>query len=204
MDPKFQTSFIPKKPMVETATYRSGISLFLLLSIIVFLVTLGIAAWVYIEKQSLISNIRSEQEIIKHNKSSFDSDTIESIVALNSRIKVAQTLLDNHVSITPIFSFLQDRTLKNVRFKNFTFSNDTKSGTGENGVGISLSGVAGSWETLASEADEFGKPEWKKIIREPKVSSFNLNSDGSVSFNFSALVNPEYISYVSAKSNSQQ
>ncbi len=205
MDPKFQTSFIPKKPMTET-TYRSsaGISLFLLLSIIIFLVTLGVSGYVYLEKQSLVKNIISEQDLIKQNKGSFDSDTIESIVTLDSRIVTANQILANHVAVSPIFNFLSQRTLKNVRFKNFNFTNNIKSQSGSNGIGISMSGTAQSWETLASQADEFGKPDWRKIIHEPKISSFSLNPDGSVSFIFSALIDPQFISYENIKSNTQQ
>ncbi len=201
MDPKFQTSFIPKKQIAEN-TYHRSISLFSLLSIIVFMITLGISGWVYLEKQALIKNITAEQDIIKQNKNSFDPDTIESIVSLNSRINTAQTLLQKHIAVTPIFSFLQDRTLKNVRFKSFTFTNDTQNMTGVNGISIALGGQAASWETLASQADEFGKPEWKKIIHEPKVSSFSLNGDGSVSFSFSAFVEPQFISYINTVDNS--
>jgi hypothetical protein len=194
MDPKFQTSFIPKKAMAET-TYRSGISLFMLLSIIIFLVTLGIAGYVYLEKQSLVKNILYEQDLIKQNKGSFNSGTIENIVTLDSRINTATVLLHNHIAVTPIFDLLSKRTLKNVRFKDFTFTNNLKSQSGTSGLGISMSGTALSWETLASQADEFGKQDLKYIIQEPKVSSFSLNSDGSVSFIFSALIDPSFLSY---------
>ncbi len=194
MDPKFQTSFIPKKPISEPTT-SSSISLFLLLSIIVFLISLGIAGYIYLEKKSLVNEITTEQEVIQKNKSSFDSNTIENILKLNSRISVAQALLNNHVSIAPVFDFLSKETLKNVRFKSFVFSNNIKDSSGNSGIGISLSGIAQSWETLAAQANEFGKEITKTTIREPKVSSFNLNPDGTVSFTFTALINPGAISF---------
>ncbi len=194
MDPKFQTSFIPKKAISESAP-RASISLFLLVSIIIFLATLGVSGYVYLEKSSLSNQIIAEQDIIKKNKGSFDTNTIESILTLNSRILTADKLLASHVSVTPVFDFLSRSTLKNVRFKSFTFTNNFTSSSGAKGLGIQLSGDAKSWETLASQADEFGKADWKKKISEPKVSSFSLNPDGSVSFTFSAFVQPELISY---------
>ncbi len=203
MDPKFQTSFIPKKVMSEP-TYRTGISLFLLLSIIIFLITLGISGWVYLEKQALMKNIEETKQTINDNKNSFDPDTIQDIVSLNSRIITAESLLKKHITVAPIFSFLQDHTLKNVRFKSFSFTNDGKNIEGENSVSISLGGQAATWETLASQADEFGKQEYRKIIHEPKVSSFSLNPDGGVSFSFSAFVQPEFISYESLVNSQNQ
>ncbi len=198
MDPKFQTSFIPKRPIAEAAPH-SSVSIFVLISIIIFLATLGVSGYVYLEKKSLINQIAEEQQVIQKNKNSFDPTTIESILILNSRITAADKLLKNHVAVSPVFDFLASRTLKNVRFKSFSFSNSFRNSDGEAGLGIQLSGDAKSWETLASQADEFGKQDLKKNIREPKVSSFNLNADGSVSFTFSTFIQPEFISYLSTK-----
>ncbi len=203
METKFQTSFIPKKA-VQTEDRRSSVSLFLLISIIIFLIALGLTAFVFLEKQTLVSAITSEQDVIKKNINSFEPATIENIVELNSRISVANTLLKNHVAVSPIFDFLQARTLKNVRFKNFNFSQSAISNSGTTGVQITMSGQSRDWATLASQADEFGKADWKKIIQEPKISNFNLNADGSVSFQFSAFINPEFLVYKNNNSGTAQ
>jgi len=202
MDPKIQTSFIPKKPTTFDTRPRSSIGLFLLVSIIIFLIALGVTVFVYLEKQMLITNIGSEKEIIKKNIESFEPTTIENIVELNSRINTTNQLLKNHVVISPIFNFLEGRTLKDVRFKNFNFSQSSANASGGSGVQISMSGQSKDWESLASQADEFGKADWKKIIQEPKVSSFSLNSDGSVSFLFTAFINPEFLVYENNSDNS--
>jgi hypothetical protein len=203
MDTKFQTSFIPKK-MAQTQERKSSVSLFLLISIIIFLIALGLTAFVFLEKQTLKTSIASEQDIIKKNINSFEPATIENIVELNSRISVANTLLKNHVAVSPIFDFLQGRTLKNVRFKNFNFSQASKDTSGVSGVQITMAGQSRDWATLASQADEFGKSDWKKIIQEPKISNFNLNADGSVSFTFTAFINPEFLVYKNNSGTTQQ
>jgi len=198
MEPKFQTSFIPKKPVTMTGQARSsGMSLFLLLSIIIFLVSLGLGGYVFLEKNLLVQKINADQSTIETNKSGLVSDsiTVESLVQLNSRINVANSLLAKHVAISPIFSFLQTATLKSVRFKNFTFSSASKNPDGSSKILVQMSGIAKDWETVASQADEFGKTEYSKIITEPKISNLGLNSDGSVSFLFSAYVSPDYIVY---------
>ena len=180
MEPKFQTSFIPKKPVTTSEPIKpGGMSLLLLVSIIIFLVSLGLAGYVFLEKNLLIQKINSDQTTIETNKSGLVSDsiTVESLVELNSRINVAKGLLGKHVAISPIFNFLQQATLKSVRFKNFSFSSLGKSDTGVNTVSIQMSGVAKDWETVASQADEFGKSDYKKIITEPKISDLSLNAD---------------------------
>lgn len=196
MEAQYQTSFIPKKPLTESGQKKSGgMSLFLLLSIIIFLISLGSVAYVVLFKQAYIKTIEEEQKTIETNKNGLVSDslTIESLVELDSRINVANKLLKNHIAVSPMFDFLQQATLKSVRFKNFSFTSSGKDSV--NRVSIQMSGQAKDWETVALQADEFGKTEWKKIISEPKVSNLSLNSDGSISFVFSAYINPNYLVY---------
>lgn len=158
VETKFQTSFIPKKPLVQDSpSSGGGMSLFLLISILVFLTSLGIAGYVFLENQYLIQQITSEQAIITKNKSSFDTVTIDNIVSLNSRITIAQALLNKHVAVSPVFAFLQKATLQNVRFKDFTFNANGKDANGNNMIAIQMSGQARDFQTVASQADQFGK-----------------------------------------------
>lgn len=196
METKFQTSFIPKKPIVQEKKVSSGISLFLLISLIVFFITAGLAGWVYFEKQRLINKINTEKEIITKNKNSLtkDSLSIESFVELNTRIEVSKELLSKHITVAPIFGFLQDRVLKNVRFNSFVFSFSDK-GVGNTGVKVDVSGKALNWRTIAAQVDEFGKTEWKNILKESKISNLSLSSDGSIGFLYTAYFSPDFIIY---------
>jgi hypothetical protein len=201
METKYQTSFIPKKPVAVVGQSSShGTSLFLVISIIIFLVSLGLGGYVYLSKNILIQQIEANQKKIEANKSGVISDTseVENLVSLSSRINIAKQLLDKHVSIYPIFDFLQQGTLKSVRFKNFSFTSNGKNDSGINTVSIQLSGQARDWETVASQADEFGKPEWRNIINEPKMSNLSLGADGSISFTFTAQVTPGALVYKGA------
>ncbi len=197
MDTKFQTSFIPKKPIGDSRGSRAGISLFLLVSLIIFFIMAGIAAWVFLEKKILVQGIASQQATISTNKTGLISDqiTVQSIVDLNSRIIAAKQLLAQHISVSPVFAFFQQTTLKNVRFNNFNFAASGKDDSGKVGVSVQMSGLARDWETVASQADEFGLSEWRNIISQPKISNLSLNGDGSVSFVFTAIINPDFIVY---------
>jgi hypothetical protein len=195
METKFQTSFIPKKPIVAERTIAPKLSLFLLVSIIVFLVALGLAGWVFLEKNFLIQKINVDKQTIEANKGSFETDTIESMIRLDSRIKVANLLLKNHTALSPLFAFLEDRTLKDVRFKSFHFSYSGSVSGGTNMAKIEMNGQAKDFKTVASEADEFGKTDYRAIISAPVFSDLNLTQDGSVSFSFVSSVFPDFISY---------
>lgn len=195
METKFQTSFIPKKPVVEEGRSNSSISIFLLLSIVLFLVSLGLGGWIFIQKDMLIKNIKSAEDVIRSNQSAFELDTIESMIRLDSRIKIAKDLLASHVSISPIFSFLEDKTLKSVRFKTFAFSSAGKDESGAASIKVTMTGQARDFKTVALQAEEFGNINYRNIIKNPVFSDLNLTSDGSVSFSASMSVVPSFLSY---------
>lgn len=200
METKFQTSFIPKKPIISTGQSKSGsgTSLLFVISIIILLVSLGLAGYVYLEKQLLIKSIIDDQTTIEQNKEGLvlDSITIESFINLNSRINVAKDLLSRHIAVSPIFfNFIQQATLQRVQFKNFSFSSAGKDASGANRISIQMLGIARDRETVASQADEFGLPEWKKIITEPKISNLSDNVDGNITFLFTAYVVPDSLIY---------
>lgn len=197
METKFQTSFIPKKPIIQENKITSGISLFLLMSIIVFLIASGIAGWVFLEKKLLIGKIQTEKDIINKNTDSLNKDSvsIENFVELNTRIESSKNLLFKHVSVSPIFGFLGNLALKNVRFNSFIFSASNSDGSGNSSIKVDISGKALDWRTMAAQVDEISKPEWKTIIRDPKVSNLGLSSDGSIVFSLSVLLNPDFVTY---------
>ena len=195
METKFQTSFIPKKPIVEGQTITPKVCLFFLVSVIVFLVAVGLAGWIFLEKNFLIQKINTDKQTIEANKGSFETDTIESMIRLDSRIKVANLLLSKHIAISPIFSFFEDKTLKDVRFKSFKFSY-LGSGSSDQIVDkVEMDGQAKDFKTVASQANEFGKVDYRAIIKSPVFSDLNLTQDGSVSFSFVSSISPDVISY---------
>jgi hypothetical protein len=178
---------------MQNEKIKTSISLFLLVSIILFLVALGLAGWVFLEKKLLIQKINTDKQTISTNKNSFETDTIENMIRLDSRIEIAKQIINNHVAMSPIFGFLEARTLKNIRFKNFHFSSN--SGTADNSVKIDMSGQAKDFQTIASQAEEFGKVDYRSIIKNPVFSDLNLTQDGSVSFSFSANIMSDFVSY---------
>jgi len=62
-------------------------------------------------------------------------------------------------------------------------------------IRVELSGTASSYGALSKQSDAFGSESLRKFISEPVISDFSPTADGSVSFNFSALVDQNLVSY---------
>jgi hypothetical protein len=190
METKMQTSFIPKKPITESRLDGGGISLFLLLSIIVFIVSLALVGGVWVWQKKLAKQIEDDKQALVQAKESYEEDTINPLIRLNDRMKESQTLLNNHIAVSPIFKMLEINVLRNVRLKtmNFNYADGGK-------IKVSLVGTAASYEVLSKQADAFGSESLRKFISQPVISDFNPTIDGKVDFNFSAIVDPGLVSY---------
>jgi hypothetical protein len=190
MEVKMQTSFIPKKPIIESRSGGSGMSLLLLLSIIVFIVSVALVGGIFVWRKSLIIKIEKSKADLVAAKESYEQDTINPLIRLNDRIEQSEILLSKHLAVSPIFLLLENNTLKNVRLKNMSFSF-----AGEGKTKIDISGTAASYGTLSKQADAFGDASLRDYISQPVISGFSPNADGTVAFNFNAIVNSSLVMY---------
>jgi hypothetical protein len=197
MEVKMQTSFIPKKPIVESRPGSSGVSLFLLLSIIIFIVAIALAGGIWLWQKSLISQIDKDKQALIDAKDSYEEGTINPLIRLNNRIEESKILLANHLAISPVFTMLEQNVLRNIRLKNMKFSY-----AANNKIRIDLTGTAADYDALSKQSDAFGSDALSKFISGPVVSDFNPTPDGSISFNFTATVDPILVSYENTLGNS--
>lgn len=188
MEGKFQTSFIPKKPIMASSKDRgSGMSLFLLLSIIIFTVSVALAVMVFVGQKYLLSEIEKNKQDFAKAKDAFDSLTIEKLARLDKRIESSKKILEGHTAVLPVFDYLEANTLKNIRFKSFelSFSED-------NTVELVMSGQAKSFSAVALQSDVFSED---KNFKNPMVSDLDLTLEGGVIFNFKSNIDPQSLSY---------
>ena len=191
MEVKMQTSFIPKKPVVESRPEGSGVSLFLLLSIIVFIVALALAGGVWLWKNTLTSQITKDKDSLVAAKDSYEEATINPLIRLNDRIETSKILLNNHLAVSPVFILLEQNVLKNIRLKTLKFSYGA-----DRKIRIDLSGTASSYDALSKQSDAFGSQNLRPFISTPVVSDFSPTADGNISFNFTAAIDPSLVAYV--------
>lgn len=188
MDGKFQTSFIPKKPVVSTIrTKGDGVSLFMLVSIFVFVVSLVCAGLVFAGQKYLLDQLEKDKDNFKKAQEIFDPLTVDTLVKTDGRIESVKKILNKHIAILPIFDYLESKTLKNISFKNvkIVFS--------ENGVAeLDMKGEAKNFSAVALQSDVFAE---SKELKNPLISDIDLSLAGVVTFNFKTEVDPNYVLY---------
>ncbi len=185
-----QTSFIPKKPITEGRDDGSGVSLFLLLSVILFIVIVALSGGIWLWRNSLISQIEKDKQALVAAKESYEEDTINPLIRLDDRIKESESLLARHIAVSPVFMMLEKNILRNIRLKSMNFSYGAN-----NKIKLDLVGAATNYDALSKQSDAFGAENLRKFISQPVISDFNPIADGSISFNFTAMIDPRLISY---------
>jgi hypothetical protein len=188
MPATFQTSFIPKKSLVESSKPKtSGVNLIALGSVVIFTLALGASAAVFLYGAYLKGNIAAKEKTLAKEKEAYEPATIEELRRLDGRIESAKDLLKNHVALSGLLGYLSKATLESVRFTSFEYSY-AADGT----IKLSMDGEAESFGSIALQSDEFAK---SRYVKEPIFSNLNLDQDGNVVFDFTASVEPSLVSY---------
>jgi hypothetical protein len=195
MDNNFQTSFIPKKPMtVPDSNTGSGINIFLLISIFIFLVAVVASVGVYFWQSSLKVNLTAKvAELTKLQQE--EPTTLDNLIAFDQRLNITDKLLQSHVAVSPVFDYLQENTAQDIRFKSLNFSY-----TDANNVTVKMSGVAKNFNAIAGQSDAFN-PERSRVsgILNPVFSDFAPTPTGEVNFSLTADLDPELTNYSAQK-----
>ena len=210
METKFQTSFIPKKPLVPAGIgsklprQKTGTSFFMIAGVLAFVVSLGAAGGAYAWKQLLTSSQENYKVQLADRQKQFNIDLIEQLKQENVKIDLASKIMKNHLAISQIFAIIGRMTSENVRFTSLDLSNDPASNS--NGLKISLNGYGTSFSAVAFQSDVLGQLEQyglRKVVKNPILSNPALDSTGSVSFGFTATIDPATLSYESSVSGAQ-
>jgi hypothetical protein len=202
METRFQTSFIPKKPVISTIgaistipKHHHGASLFMTMGTMLLILSLAFAAGVYAWKSYLVSAQATYKKDLATREQQFNIDLIEQLKGENVKIDLAQKLLNNHMAISQIFDIIGRLTTESVRFMSMDVSAPK---TASDGIKISLQGYGTSFSAVAFQSDVLNQLDQyglRKIVRNPILSNPALGSNGAVSFGFVATVDPGSLSY---------
>lgn len=188
MDPRFQTSFIPKKPIIAaTGKVAAPINLFSLIATIFFVFALILTGGVFFYKQFVIKQIEVNKQALEAAKGAFEPEVIKDLIRLDSRLEAGKSLIENHVAVTPLFDFLSSVTLKSVRFKDFTFAY-----LASDRIQVQMKGQAQNYASVALQADLFSE---QPSLRDTVLSDMTLEPTGTISFNVVTTVDPSVVSY---------
>lgn len=190
MDTKFQTSFIPKKNLPQATSAPSHsvpIGLALLIAIIILIISAGAAGAVFAYKKILVTKITDMDKQLRDSQKSFEPGFIENISRLNKRIKSANSIINNHTVVSPVFGLLENDALATIKFDSFDYKlRDKNEGL------LTLTGQAKSFTSIALQADIFSQ---EKHLKNPAFSDLNPNQKGNIVFKFTATVDSSFVYY---------
>ncbi len=194
MEPKFQSSFIPKGPVASSvptgnmsAPRRRDTDLFSVAAGIIFVISLVLAGAAFTYKLYLNYRLAHMKEELTRAREELQPETVNSILRLNSRLVSTETLVKNHIVISPVFDFLESATPKTVRYTDFGFTTGTK------GTELTLQGQAKSYAALAGAAEVFNKAG--NYFADTVFSDLKLDEKGNVVFTVKTKVKPSLLSY---------
>jgi hypothetical protein len=200
MEPRFQTSFIPKKPIAQptesrVASHGFSTSIIFLLGLLLFIASLILAlgsfgAVKFFEQRQV--KLKSDLQIIKKD---FKLEDIRDFKQIERKISLAKEVLNNHVALSQIFDPISKLTAQNIRFTTLDVSAPTDR---SKGVTMKMTGFAPGYEALAFQSDQLGLLELyglRNIVINPAISNPVQTQSGLVSFDFSANVQPQSMLY---------
>ncbi|MFM7088471.1 MAG: hypothetical protein ACKOW9_02990 [Candidatus Paceibacterota bacterium] len=189
MEQNFQTSFIPKKPVVQERTETSSkpVGFFMIFSILILLSVLVGYGGLYFYQASLTQRIASKQKALDLAKNRFEPGRLAELKTLDRRLRAANMVLDGHIAVSPIFEILQDTTMKTIRYTSFAYE------LRENGVVfVKMTGEANGYRSIALQADILSK---NTDVVDPVFSNLALDAKGNVLFDLAFGVSKSLVSY---------
>lgn len=194
MDKEFQTSFVPKKAVIEretSHTHSSFSGVANLVALIIFIASILSAGAAYFYRGSMEDKIVTYKDSLQRARASFEPALITELQTLDKRMRAATEILDNHIAVSPIFTLLGDTTLPNVRYSDFSYEfNDDN----PNLVDVEIKGESKGYNYIALQADLLGD---NKFIKNPIFSEFTLDQTGNIDFKLTFSVDKSMVLYES-------
>lgn len=192
MEQNFQTSFIPKKPLVrESAVAPRPIGFLTIIAMFILLTVLLVTGALFFYKGIINRSIAKMEKDLAVAKNRFEPAKITELQVLDKRLTAANEILSKHIAVSPIFQALQAITMKTVRYTKFSYSVGTEQNPK---IDVKMSGEAAGYSFLALQSDLFAK---NKNFIDPIFSNLSLNETGRVIFDLNFSVDPSFVSYKS-------
>lgn len=197
MEPNFQTSFIPKKPMVqEHATTRRSVGFLTVIAIFILFTVLLATGGLYFYQITLKKSITKMEADLNIAKNRFEPAKITELQLLDKRLRASTEILSKHVAVTPIFEALSAITMKTVRYTKFSYDLGAgKDAKNANSVNIKMSGQAVGYRSIALQSDLFTTRDEGKNFIDPVFSNLSLDDKGNVLFDLEFSVDPSFVDY---------
>ena len=193
MDEKL--SFIPKRNLSSQTVSRGGGGGFVLFSFLIFIISGGLWGGLYMYKNYLNENIAQLGKSIEKQIASFEIPTVNEIIDFSEKISVARNLLAGHKAFSNVLDFLQDFTMKDVRFNdlNYSYADSGEPASPNRGEpSLILSGTTRSYASLTAQIQVLEK---YNQVKQVSVSGLSSDATGGVKFNLRIILDPAIAAY---------
>lgn len=195
--PTIPTSFVPRTTASpdrrkHTADFASALGV---LAYVILGLTVLLGLGVFLYGRILAGTIEAKEAALAKAEAAIDPATVYGFVQLRDRLNSGKTLLDNHTAISGFFTALETILPSTVRFTALHIQFDANGGAKVDGAG-----VAKSFNALSAASTAFATDgRIKNVI----FSKMTIDSeDSSVSFSFSASLDPALVRFSDEQSES--
>lgn len=191
MDPVPQSSFIPRQGgnmVAEPPRKRRGsFNLLSFFSLICFFGSILLAVGVWLLERNHEHVLDTQKATLTAKRSEFQQDTLDSIRALDTRIRTAEYLLDGHVSPSLLFDVLERTTQEHIQYTSFDFGRRSSGN-----VSVSMAGIAPHFNTVARQAQRFAE---EGLFNRVIFSNLDKPSADHVTFKVDIDISKDKIAY---------
>jgi len=179
MENEFRTTFIPKKPIVSQSSQSSApvskpVGILFVVSVIIFIMSLVTAGGmygykVYLEKQ--VVDLSNSLNLVQKN---LDPNTIKEFTVMDKRLRNSETLLNQHIVTSPLFTMLGVTTLPTVRYTKMDMSFNEAGN-----LAVTMSGESDGYRSIALQSQALSQ---NANLSDTIFSNFTVTPKGRVSF----------------------
>ncbi len=169
----------------------------MIISTFLFIVSLLGAAGVYAYKQYLLNTQVVDKQDLVTRETQFNVSLIQQLQDENIKIDTARALLKNHLALSQIFNIIGQLTIADVRFTSFD-AVVPSFGSPNTDIKVTMQGYGSSLSAVAFQSDVLGRLDQyglRNIVKNPILSNPTQGTNGTVSFGFSATIDPTTLSY---------
>lgn len=193
MGPNPKTSFIPKQSMGSSpasARRHKTFNVLTFVATIFFLAVLILSVGAFFYKQYDDRKLQSSKEQLASMKKAFEEGgDINSIRELDTRLNIAQYLLDHHIAASRVFDAIEASLQTNATISTFSMDR-AESGT----MRVALGGEALSFNTVALQEQSFAN---EKAFAPGTLlfTDVDTTEDDTVKFSVATDLDPASIKY---------
>ncbi len=188
---QFETTYVPQQPLLKVEGGQrphEPINLSLIISLVVFFVTLSVAGGAYFYQQKVDRQVKEIGEQLLAAESLFDIEKINTYKNLQVKLTTAKSLVDSHSIFSLIFDLIETRAAQNIGLTRLGFTQEG------NEMFLSLGGQAPSYEAIDWQVQKWR--ESKPVVKNVEVNSIALEeTSGIVSFGVKMTIDPSTIGY---------